>query len=87
MSEVVIAAIAAGVGAILAAAGKMIVDIVKAKNEPKIKEIELGEKFETQLAGLKNSLTQSFEEIKESMQDLSDRVDNFHKEQKERNNL
>ena len=47
MSEVVIAAIAAGVGAILAAAGKMIVDIVKAKNEPKIKEIELGEKFET----------------------------------------
>lgn len=85
MSEVVIAAIAAGVGAILAAAGKMVVEIVKAKNEPKIKEIELGEKFETQLTGLKNSLTQSFEEIKEDMQDLSDKVGNFHKEQKEIN--
>lgn len=85
MNEVIIAAIAAGVGAVLAALGKMVVDIVKAKNEPKIKEIELGEKFETQLVGLKNSLTQSFEELKESVQDLSDRVDNFHKEQKEIN--
>ena len=85
MSEVVIAAIAAGVGVVLAALGKMVVDIVKAKNEPKIKEIELGEKFETQLTGLKNSLTQSFEEIKEDMQDLSDKVGNFHKEQKEIN--
>lgn len=85
MSEVIIAAIAAGVGAILAAAGKMVVDIVKAKNEPKIKELELGEKFETQIQGLENSLTQRFEEVKESLEDLSLEVNNFRSEQKETN--
>lgn len=85
MSEVIIAAIAAGVGAILAAAGKMVVDIVKAKNEPKIKELELGEKFETQIQGLENSLSQRFEEVKESLEDLSLEVNNFRSEQKETN--
>ena len=82
MNEVIIAAIAAGVGAILTALGKMVVDIVKAKNEPKIKEIELGDKFETQVQNLKDSLTQNFEEIKESVEDLGDKLDKFRIEQK-----
>ena len=85
MSEVVIAAIAAGVGAVLTALGKLIVDVVKAKNEPKIKEIELGEKFETQLQGLKTSLESSFSEIKEGVEDLTDKFDNFRVEQKSYN--
>ena len=85
MNEVIIAAIAAGVGAILAAAGKMIVDIVKAKNEPKIKELELGENFEKQIVELKNSLTQSVEELKESIDNLGVKVNNFHQEQNQIN--
>ena len=82
MNEVIIAAIAAGVGAVLAALGKLIVDVVKAKNEPKLKEIELGDKFETQVQNLKDSLTQNFEEIKESVEDLGDKLDKFRIEQK-----
>ena len=85
MNEVVIAAIAAGVGAVLAALGKLIVDVVKAKNEPKIKELELGEKFETQIQSLQNSLESSFAEIKESVEDLTDKFDDFRIEQKSYN--
>ena len=82
MNEVIIAAIAAGVGAVLAALGKMVVDIVKAKNEPKMKEIELGEKFDTQLSSLKVSLVQNFEEVKEGVENLTENFNNFRIEQK-----
>lgn len=82
MNEVIIAAIAAGVGAVLTALGKLIVDVVKAKNEPKIKELELGEKFDSQIQGLKATLEGSFAEIKESVDDLTDKFDNFRIEQK-----
>ena len=82
MSEAIIAAIAAGVGAVLAGLGTVIVNVIKAKNEPKIKELELGEKFETQIQGLKASLESFFAEIKESVEDLTDKFDDFRIEQK-----
>lgn len=82
MNEVIIAAIAAGVGAVLTALGKLIVDVVKAKNEPKIKELELGEKFDSQIQGLKTTLEGSFAEIKESVDDLTNKFDDFRIEQK-----
>ena len=34
MNEVIIAAIAAGLGAVITAVGKVVVDIIKAKKEP-----------------------------------------------------
>ena len=82
MSEAIIAAIAAGVGAVLAGLGTVIVNVIKAKNEPKIKELELGEKFETQIQGLKASLESFFAEIKESVEDLTDKFDDFRIEKK-----
>ena len=85
MSEAIIAAIAAGVGAVLTGLGTVIVNVIKAKNEPKIKEIELGEKFDTQLDSLKNSIKFSFEEIKESVENLSDKLDSFQIDQKNYN--
>lgn len=85
INEAIIAAIAAGVGAVLAGIGTVIVNVIKAKNEPKMKEIELGEKFDTQLDSLKNSLKTSFEELKESVEDLSDKVDSFQIDQKSYN--
>lgn len=85
MSEAIIAAIAAGVGAVLAGLGTVIVNVIKAKNEPKIKELELGEKFESQIQGLKTSLESSFVEIKESVEDLNDKLDSFQIDQKNYN--
>lgn len=85
MSEALIAAIAAGVGAVLAGLGTVIVNVIKAKNEPKMKEIELGEKLDTQLDSLKNSIKASFEEIKESVEDLNDKLDSFQTSQKNYN--
>lgn len=82
ISEAIIAAIAAGVGAVLAGLGTVIVNVIKAKNEPKIKELELGEKFDSQIQGLKTSLESSFAEIKESVDDLTDKFDDFRIEQK-----
>ena len=82
MSEAIIAAIAAGIGAVLAGLGTVIVNVIKAKNEPKIKELELGEKFETQIQGLQTSLESSFVEIKESMEGLTDNFNDFRTEQK-----
>ena len=40
MSEVIITAIAAGVGAVLVKLGEVIVNIIKAKNEPEIMRLE-----------------------------------------------
>ena len=82
MSEAIIAAIAAGVGAVLAGLGTVIVNVIKAKNEPKIKELELGEKFDAQIQGLKTQIESSFAEIKEGMEDLTEKFDDFRIEQK-----
>lgn len=85
MSEAIIAAIAAGVGAVLAGLGTVIVNVIKAKNEPKIKELELGEKFDAQIQGLKTQIESSFAEIKEGMEDLTDKFNDFRIEQKSYN--
>lgn len=82
MSEVVIAAIAAGVGAVLAALGTMIVNIVKAKNEPKMKELELGKDFQSSIDGLIDQLKQFQANCNESFEQLEDKIDNYHVEQK-----
>lgn len=88
MSEVVIAAIAAGVGAVLTAVGKLIVDTIKAKKE-KTGDLELQYSHEENLikltSTLRNDLVPQLEEIKENLDSLNDKIDNFHQEQKEIN--
>ena len=84
MNEVIIAAIAAGVGAILTAAGKLVVDIIKAKKE-KTGDKELQYSHEENLikltSTLRNDLVPQFEEIKDQIQNIDDKLDSFHKEQ------
>lgn len=81
MSEVIIAAIAAGIGAVLAALGTMIVNIVKAKNEPKMKELELGTQFRTSIEQITNQIKSFQVELEEKFEDISDKLDNFRTEQ------
>lgn len=85
MNEVVIAAIAAGVGAVLAALGTMIVNIVKAKNEPKMKELELGKDFQSSINGITDQLRQFQASCDEAFEQLEDKIDNYHVEQKSYN--
>lgn len=88
MSEVVIAAIAAGIGVVLTSIGKLIVDTIKAKKE-KTGDKELQYSHEENLikltSTLRNDLVPQLEEIKENLNGLSDKIDNFHLEQKEIN--
>lgn len=95
MSEVVIAAIAAGVGAILTAVGKVIVDVIKAKKE-KTKDKELEYNHSENLVKLYQAQTNSLidiseklkdveKDLKEGISELSNKVDTFHQEQKEFN--
>lgn len=95
MSEVVIAAIAAGVGAVLAALGTMIVNTIKAKKE-KTGDLELQYQHQERLveltSGIRQDLNQTLEELKDCFDDmkqnfdsLEQKVDQFHAEQNQIN--
>lgn len=95
MSEALIAAIAAGAGAVVAAIGTLIVNTIKAKKE-KTGDLELQYQHQERLveltSGLRQDLNQTLEElkehfddIKESFNSLEQKVDQFHSEQNQIN--
>lgn len=91
MSEALIAAIAAGIGGVIAAIGTLIVNIIKAKKE-KTGDLEaqyshtenLVKLYQTQtnsLIDIQAKLTDVAENLKEGISELSNKVDSFHQEQ------
>lgn len=95
MSEALIAAIGAGIGAVVAAIGTLIVNTIKAK-KGKTEDLELQYQHQERLveltSGLRQDLNQTLEElkerfddIKESFDNLEQKVDQFHSEQNQIN--
>lgn len=95
MSEALIAAIGAGIGAVVAAVGTLIVNTIKAKKQ-KTGDLELQYQHQERLveltSGLRQDLNQTLEElkehfddIKESFDNLEQKVDQFHTEQNQIN--
>lgn len=80
MNEVIIAAIAAGLGSVITIIGKVIVDIIRAKKEPDELDLELKdelqrekEKNDEAISTFKTVITDinsSIEEIKENVNSL-----------------
>lgn len=80
MNEVIIAAIAAGLGSVITIIGKVIVDIIRAKKEPDELDLELKdelqrekEKNDEAISTFKTVITDinsSIEEIKENVTSL-----------------
>ena len=80
MNEVIIAAIAAGLGSVITILGKVIVDIIRAKKEPDELDLELKdelqrekEKNDEAISTFKTVITDinsSIEEIKENVSSL-----------------
>ena len=80
MNEVIIAAIAAGLGSVITIIGKVIVDIIRAKKEPDELDLELKdelqrekEKNDEAISTFKTVITDinsSIEEIKENVSSL-----------------
>ena len=80
MNEVIIAAIAAGLGSVITILGKVIVDIIRAKKEPDELDLELKdelqrekEKNDEAISTFKTIITDinsSIEEIKENVSSL-----------------
>ena len=80
MNEVIIAAIAAGLGSVITIIGKVIVDIIRAKKEPDESDLELKdelqkekEKNDEAISTFKTVITDinsSIEEIKENVNSL-----------------
>lgn len=95
MSEVLIAAIGAGIGAVVAAIGTLIVNTIKAKKQ-KTGDLELQYQHQERLveltSGLRQDLNQTLEELKEHFDDIKESFDNlehkvdlFHSEQNQIN--
>lgn len=95
MSEALIAAIGAGIGAIVAAIGTLIVNTIKAKKQ-KTGDLELQYQHQERLveltSGLRQDLNQTLEELKEHFDDIKESFDNlehkvdlFHSEQNQIN--
>lgn len=95
MSEALIAAIGAGIGAVVAAIGTLIVNTIKAKKE-KTGDLELQYAHQERLieltSGLRQDLNQTLEEIKEHFDEmkesfncLENKVELFHSEQNQIN--
>lgn len=85
MNEAIIAALAAGIGAILTGLGKLIVDTIKAKKE-KTGDLELQYQHQEKLieltVGLRNDLEKNFVEINEKLEDLNSKVNDMGIEQR-----
>lgn len=95
MSEALIAAIGAGIGAIVAAVGTLIVNTIKAKKE-KTGDLELQYQHQERLveltSGIRQDLNQTLEELKDCFDDMKENFDNlehkvdlFHSEQNQIN--
>lgn len=75
MNEVIIAAIAAGLGSVITIAGKVIVDIIKAKKEPDQSDLELKDELEREKEKNEAAIeafTNFGKEIKSSVEEFKD---------------
>lgn len=75
MNEVIIAAIAAGLGSVITIVGKVIVDIIKAKKEPDQSDLELKDELEREKEKNEAAIeafTNFGKEIKSSVEEFKD---------------
>ena len=99
MNELIIAAIAAGLGSVITIVGKVIVDITKAKKEPDQSDLELKDELEREKEKSEAAIeafTNFGKEIKSSVEDLKNdltqriedvdkRIEDYRKETREIN--
>lgn len=92
MNEVIIAAIAAGLGSVITIVGKVIVDIIKAKKEPDQSDLELKDELEREKEKNEAAIeafTNFGKEIKSSVEDLKNdltqKIEDYRKETREIN--
>ena len=93
MNEVIIAALAAGVGSIITIIGKVIVDIIRAKKEPDESDLELKnelerekEKSNSAIEDLRQTvleLRQSIDKVNENVDQLQNKIEDYQKETRE----
>lgn len=88
MNEVVLAAIFGGMGTIIGTAGKVIVDVIKAKKEPDENDIKLKaevdhqkEEFKQSLHALSKEVKQGFSDIKKQMGEIRKQNESMQKNQ------
>lgn len=99
MNEVIIAAIAAGLGAVITAVGKVVVDIIKAKKEPDEADEQLKQEMDeekrkndaaietfTKFAEeIKNSVEELRSELTEKLEAMDKRIEEYRHETREIN--
>jgi uncharacterized protein HemX len=99
MNEVIIAAIAAGLGAVITAVGKVVVDIIKAKKEPDEADEQLKQEMDeekrkndaaiemfTKFAeDIKNSVEELRSELTEKLEAMDKRIEEYRHETREIN--
>lgn len=99
MNEVIIAAIAAGLGAVITAVGKVVVDIIKAKKEPDEADEQLKQEMDeekrkndaaietfTKFAKeIKNSVEELRSELTEKLEAMDKRIEEYRHETREIN--
>lgn len=71
MNEVIIAALAAGVGSIITIIGKVIVDIIRAKKEPDESDLELKNELERE----KEKSNSAIKDLRETVLELRQSID------------
>jgi len=99
VNEVIIAAIAAGLGAVITAVGKVVVDIIKAKKEPDEADEQLKQEMDeekrkndaaiemfTKFAeDIKNSVEELRSELTEKLEAMDKRIEEYRHETREIN--
>lgn len=93
MNEVIIAALAAGVGSIITIIGKVIVDIIRAKKEPDESDLELKNELEREKEKNDNAISTfeqvaaelraSIENVNENVNQLQEKIENYQEETRE----
>lgn len=87
MSEVLIAAIFAGLGGLVGAIGKVIVDVIRAKHEPDQADLELKDELQREKEKNDNaiaSFTKFGEEIKASVEEMKEEMTQKFKDMDEK---
>lgn len=87
MNEVIIAALAAGIGSIITIIGKVIVDIIRVKKEPDEADLELKNELEKEkekndnaistFESVATELRASIENVNENVNQLQEKIENY----------
>lgn len=92
MNEVIIAAIAAGLGSVITVIGRVIVNIIKAKKEPDQSDLELKDeverektKHEEAIHALTNSVEEFKNEITQKFENMNNKIQSYQEEIREIN--